>query len=54
MGLEMAPKDWLQIIVLILGFTVQAVIVRNDVEWIKSTLIRHEGLIMATLAKGKE
>jgi len=50
---DMHLKDWFQIFAVLAGFTAQAVIVRNDVDWIKQTLLRHETLIMTLIAKGK-
>lgn len=45
----MDVKDWVQIGVLCLGFVAQFIAVKNDVNWIKDTLKRHERLIMNAL-----
>jgi hypothetical protein len=48
---KLEARDWLTIIVFISGFAFQYVTVKNDVDWVKQTLIRHEALIMSVLAK---
>lgn len=48
--LKLEARDWVTIIVFVSGFAFQYVTVKNDVEWVKQTLIRHERLIMSVLS----
>lgn len=50
MNMRLEARDYLTIIVLVMGFTTQYITVKNDVDWIKQTLTRHERLIMTVLS----
>lgn len=47
-------KDLIQIIVMVTGFAMQTVSSKNDIDWIKQTLVRHDQAIERLLAKGEK
>lgn len=48
---KLEVRDFIYMAVVLAGFLGQAFIVRNDVQWIKESLMRHERLIENLIAR---